>query len=66
MKLLKWFLAALGLTVLAVLALLTASNRGEAREVFVGDRVLDVAVSAVEYRGLSAQLTAVPRASKVA
>ena len=44
MKLLKWLLVVLGLTVLAVLALLTASNVG-AQEVLVGDWVLDAAAS---------------------
>ena len=42
MKLLKWLLVVLGLTVIAVLALLTASNV-QAQEVLVGDWVLDAA-----------------------
>jgi hypothetical protein len=44
MKLLKWLLVVLGLTVIAVLALLTASN-AQAQEGFVGDWVLDAAAS---------------------
>ena len=40
MKLLKWLLVALGLTVIAVLALLTASNI-QAQEALVGSWVLD-------------------------
>ena len=42
MKLLKWLLVVLGLTVIAVLALLTASNV-QAQEVLVGSWVLDPA-----------------------
>ena len=42
MKVLKWLLVVLGLTVIAVLALLTASN-GQAQEVLVGNWVLDPA-----------------------
>lgn len=44
MKLLKWLLVVLGLTVIAVLALLTASNV-QAQEVLVGDCVLEAAAS---------------------
>ena len=44
MKLLKWLLVVLGLTVIAVLALLTASNV-QAQEVLVGSWVLDPAKS---------------------
>ena len=44
MKLLKWLLVVLGLTVIAVLALLTASNV-QAQEVFVGSWTLDAAAS---------------------
>ena len=44
MKLLKWLLVVLGLTVIAVLALLTASNV-QAQEGLVGDWVLDAAAS---------------------
>jgi hypothetical protein len=54
MKLLKWLLVALGLTVIAVLALLTASNV-QAQEVLVGDWVLDAAASK------SAQVTSATR-----
>ena len=44
MKLLKWLLVVLGLTVIVVLALLTASNV-QAQEVFVGNWTLDAAAS---------------------
>lgn len=42
MKVLKWLLVVLGLTVIAVLALLTASNV-QAQDVLVGDSVVDAA-----------------------
>jgi hypothetical protein len=44
MKVLKWLLVVLGLTTIAVLALLTASNV-QAQEALVGDWVLDAAAS---------------------
>ena len=42
MKVLKWLLVVLGLTVIAMLALLTASNV-QAQGVLVGESVLDAA-----------------------
>jgi len=44
MKLVKWF-CIVGLALLAVVAVLTASNRVQAQEVLVGDWVLDAAAS---------------------
>jgi len=46
LKLLKWLLVILGLTVIAVLALLTASNV-QAQEMLVGDWALEANPSSV-------------------